>query len=130
MANTFGWIEIRTHPLDPTAGFLASLFGWKIFALESVVGSPSQIFDTCGEPRIENLPRGGGAWVKVPLAACPGSTRKRVIRRKVPGKSGITSRPHIRPGTNWHGELMDVGCLTPTKLGHQAASIAWKSIML
>ena len=55
MANTFDWIEIRTSNIETTADFYESLFGWKIIEKETAYW----IFDTSGEPRVQNLRRGG-----------------------------------------------------------------------
>ncbi len=63
MANTFDWIEIRTHNIGATARFYESLFGWKITEKETVGGSEVWLFDTGGEPRLENLRR-GGIWLR------------------------------------------------------------------
>ncbi len=59
MANTFDWIEIRTHDIERTGHFYESLFGWKIAAKETAGGSPVWLFDTGAEPRLDNLRRGG-----------------------------------------------------------------------
>lgn len=63
MANTFDWIEIRTGDIEKAAHFYESLFGWKITEKVAADGSPFWIFDTGGEPRVENLCR-GGIWLK------------------------------------------------------------------
>ncbi len=65
MANTFDWIEIRTNKIEETAAFYESLFGWKIIEKETVDGFPVWIFDTNGEPRVQNLRR-GGIWARPP----------------------------------------------------------------
>jgi len=59
MANTFGWVEIKTRHIDETANFYQSLFGWKIVQEDTAEGFDVWIFDTGGEPRVENLRRGG-----------------------------------------------------------------------
>jgi predicted enzyme related to lactoylglutathione lyase len=63
MANTFDWIEIRTSDIEATAAFYESVFGWKITEKESAGGSAVWIFDTGGEPRLQNLRR-GGIWLR------------------------------------------------------------------
>lgn len=63
MANTFDWIEIRTNHIDETAQFFKSLFGWQITRKLNADGSPVWLFDTGGEPRLENLRR-GGFWLR------------------------------------------------------------------
>jgi predicted enzyme related to lactoylglutathione lyase len=63
MANTFDWIEIRTNHIDETAQFFKSLFGWQITHKLDADGSPVWLFDTGGEPRLENLRR-GGLWLR------------------------------------------------------------------
>jgi uncharacterized protein len=63
MANTFDWIEIRTNDIERIAAFYQALFGWTVTDRETAAGSPVWIFDTGGEPRIENLRR-GGIWLK------------------------------------------------------------------
>lgn len=63
MANTFDWIEIRTHNIEKSATFYESLFGWKTTKKEMAAGSDVWIFDTGGEPRLENLRR-GGIWLR------------------------------------------------------------------
>lgn len=63
--NTFDWIEIRTSDIEATAKFYESLFGWKILERESSDGFDYWIFDTNGEPRMENLRR-GGIWARPP----------------------------------------------------------------
>ncbi len=61
--NTFDWIEIRTHNLEGTANFYDAVFGWKIIRKEKANGWDVWIFDTQGEPRIQNLKR-GGIWLR------------------------------------------------------------------
>jgi predicted enzyme related to lactoylglutathione lyase len=63
MANTFDWIEIRTHHIDSTAQFYESLFGWKITSKETAGGFDVWVFDTGHEPRLQNLRR-GGIWLR------------------------------------------------------------------
>jgi predicted enzyme related to lactoylglutathione lyase len=63
MSNTFDWIEIRTSDIEETANFYESLFGWKIIEKETAEGSDVWIFDTAGEPRLQNLRR-GGIWLR------------------------------------------------------------------
>lgn len=63
MANTFDWIEIRTNDIQKTADFYESLFGWKVTDKETAGGYDVWLFDTGGEPRSENLRR-GGIWLR------------------------------------------------------------------
>lgn len=63
MANTFDWIEIRTNNIEKSMTFYESLFGWKTTDKTIADGSDVWIFDTGGEPRIENLRR-GGIWLR------------------------------------------------------------------
>jgi len=63
MANTFDWIEIRTRDVETTATFYESLFGWKVTEKETANGFAVWIFDTGGEPRVQNLRR-GGIWLR------------------------------------------------------------------
>jgi len=63
MANTFDWIEIRTHHIEETANFYESLFGWKITQKEMAGGFAVWLFDTGNEPRLQNLRR-GGIWLR------------------------------------------------------------------
>ncbi len=63
MPNTFDWIEIRTHNIEKTMHFYESLFGWKITRKETAGGSDVWLFDTGGEPRVQNLRR-GGIWLR------------------------------------------------------------------
>jgi len=63
MSNTFDWIEIRTDDIEETAKFYENLFGWKIVAKEIAEGFDVWIFDTAGEPRLQNLRR-GGIWLR------------------------------------------------------------------
>jgi len=63
MTNTFDWVEIRTHNIETTAHFYASLFGWRISEKETAEGFDVWIFDTGGEPRVQNLRR-GGIWLR------------------------------------------------------------------
>jgi predicted enzyme related to lactoylglutathione lyase len=63
MSNTFDWIEIRTKDIEKTAHFYESLFGWRVLNKETAEGSPVWIFDTGGEPRLENLRR-AGIWLR------------------------------------------------------------------
>jgi len=63
MSNTFDWIEIRTSDIEKTAAFYQALFGWKITEKESSDGYDYWIFDTNGEPRMQNLRR-GGIWAR------------------------------------------------------------------
>ncbi len=65
MSNTFDWIEIRTNDIEKTAHFYESLFGWKITEHVTVDGYEVRIFDTGGEPRLQNLRR-GGMWLRPP----------------------------------------------------------------
>jgi predicted enzyme related to lactoylglutathione lyase len=59
MANTFDWVEIQTRDIEKTANFYENLFGWKIIEKETAEGFDVWIFDTGGEPRLQNLRRGG-----------------------------------------------------------------------
>jgi predicted enzyme related to lactoylglutathione lyase len=43
MANTFDWIEIRTHNLDTCARFYQVLFGLKITGKETVGGTDDRV---------------------------------------------------------------------------------------
>jgi predicted enzyme related to lactoylglutathione lyase len=63
MPNTFDWIEIRTHDIGETAHFYESLFGWKMTQKETVGEFDVWLFDTGGEPRVQNLRR-GGIWLR------------------------------------------------------------------
>ena len=63
MANTFDWIEIRTSDIVTTATFYESVFGWKTTDKETADGLDVWIFDTGGEPRVQNLRR-GGIWLR------------------------------------------------------------------
>lgn len=63
MANTFDWIEIRTSDIERTAAFYESVFGWKTTDKETADGTAVWIFDTGGEPRLQNLRR-GGIWFR------------------------------------------------------------------
>lgn len=63
MANTFDWIEIRTSNIETTATFYESLFGWKTTEKVKADGFDVWIFDTGGEPRVQNLRR-GGIWLR------------------------------------------------------------------
>jgi predicted enzyme related to lactoylglutathione lyase len=63
MSNTFDWIEIRTSDIEKTAHFYESLFGWRITEKETAGGFEVWIFDTGGEPRLQNLRR-GGIWLR------------------------------------------------------------------
>ena len=63
MSNTFDWIEIKTNDIEITARFYEDLFGWRITDKEMTNGSDVWIFDTGGEPRIQNLRR-GGIWAR------------------------------------------------------------------
>ena len=63
MSNTFDWIEIKTGNIEETANFYESLFGWKIIEKEIAEGFDVWIFDTGGEPRLQNLRR-GGIWLR------------------------------------------------------------------
>jgi len=63
MANTFEWVEIRTNHIEETANFYERLFGWKIIEQDTADGCDVWIFDTGGEPRIQNIRR-GGIWLR------------------------------------------------------------------
>jgi predicted enzyme related to lactoylglutathione lyase len=63
MANTFDWIEIMTANIEETANFYEILFGWKIIQKDTAEGLDVWIFDTGGEPRVQNLRR-GGIWLR------------------------------------------------------------------
>ena len=63
MPNTFDWIEIKTHDIEETAHFYESLFGWKMTQKETVGEFDVWLFDTGGEPRVQNLRR-GGIWLR------------------------------------------------------------------
>lgn len=63
MANTFDWIEIMTTNIEETANFYEILFGWKIIQKDTAEGLDVWIFDTGGEPRVQNLRR-GGIWLR------------------------------------------------------------------
>jgi len=62
VTHTFDWIEIRTHDIEATAAFYESLFGWSITDKQTADGLDVWILDTGGEPRVENLRR-GGIWL-------------------------------------------------------------------
>ena len=59
MVNTFDWVEIATRNVAEAASFYERLFGWKAIQKETAEGFDVWIFDTGGEPRLENLRRGG-----------------------------------------------------------------------
>jgi sulfatase modifying factor 1 len=59
MANTFDWVEIATRNVAEAASFYERLFDWKVVQKETADGFDVWIFDTGGEPRLENLRRGG-----------------------------------------------------------------------
>ena len=59
MANTFDWVEIATRNVAQTANFYERLFGWKTVQKETADGFEVWIFDTGGQPQLENLRRGG-----------------------------------------------------------------------
>jgi len=63
MPHTFDWIEIRTADIARTASFYEQLFGWTILNKTEADGTPVWILDTGGEPRLENLRR-GGIWLR------------------------------------------------------------------
>jgi predicted enzyme related to lactoylglutathione lyase len=63
MANTFDWVEIKTRDVEETATFYENLFGWKVIEKETAEGFEVWIFDTGGEPRVQNLRR-GGIWAR------------------------------------------------------------------
>jgi len=63
MANTFDWVEIMTRNIEETANFYESLFGWKTIQKDTAAGFDVWIFDTGGEPRVQNLKR-GGIWLR------------------------------------------------------------------
>jgi sulfatase modifying factor 1 len=65
MANTFDWIEIMSRDVGEAASFYERLFGWKMVRKETADGSDVWIFDTGGQPRLENLRR-GGIWERPP----------------------------------------------------------------
>ena len=70
MPNTFDWIEIRTTDIEEVARFYENVFGWRITEQESADGLAVWLFDTGGEPRIQNLRR-GGIWAR-PAGESPG----------------------------------------------------------
>lgn len=70
MSNTFDWIEMRTQAIETAARFYEALFGWKVVRKEEAGGSAVWIFDTGGEPRLENLRR-AGLWLR-PAGEAPG----------------------------------------------------------
>ncbi len=59
MACTFDWIEIRTPDPDGAVRFYQQVFGWTVTEQETVDGLKVLLFDTGGEPRMQNLRRGG-----------------------------------------------------------------------
>ena len=63
MPNTFDWIEIRTSDIEASAHFYESLFAWKMQRKVTADGLDLWLFDTGGEPRLENLRR-GGIWLR------------------------------------------------------------------
>jgi len=65
MPNTFAWIEIKTRDIEAAARFYEKVFGWRVTHTDTADGSAVWLFDTGGEPRIENLRR-GGIWQKPP----------------------------------------------------------------
>jgi hypothetical protein len=63
MAATWDWVEIRTHDVEATAKFYEELFGWKVTDRVVVDDSPVWLFETGGQPRVEDLSR-GGIWLR------------------------------------------------------------------
>lgn len=63
MPNTFDWIEIRTRDAAQAARFYEEVFGWRMTERATADGSAVWLFDTGGEPRLENLRR-GGIWAR------------------------------------------------------------------
>jgi predicted enzyme related to lactoylglutathione lyase len=59
MANTFDWIEVKTRDVEEAAHFYESLFGWKITEKQTAEEFDVWLSDTEGEPRVQNLRRGG-----------------------------------------------------------------------
>ena len=69
MGNTFDWIEIRARDAE-TVRFYEHVFGWRMTERTTADGSTVWLFDTGGEPRLENLRR-GGIWSR-PAGERPG----------------------------------------------------------
>lgn len=59
MTNTFDWIELNAVNLENLSKFYMNVFGWEISSTENVQGCEVKIFNTGGNPRIENLSRFG-----------------------------------------------------------------------
>jgi predicted enzyme related to lactoylglutathione lyase len=59
VANTFDWIEIRTRDAEETVRFYENVFGWRVTGEATADGTAVWLFDTGGEPRMQNLRRGG-----------------------------------------------------------------------
>jgi predicted enzyme related to lactoylglutathione lyase len=113
MANTFDWIEIKTHNIEETANFYENLFGWKIIEKETAEGLDVWIFDTGGTPRLQNLQR-GSIWLR-PANETPGIIVYIVVNNidstlnKVVGLGGKIVTPKTLQGPHFRACCTDPG---------------------
>jgi len=113
MANTFDWVEIRTKDIAETANFYESLFGWKITEKDTADGFDVWIFDTGGEPRVQNLRR-GGIWLRpdgepLGLVVYIVVDDIETILKKVTRLGGKVVTPKTPQGSNFRASFSDPG---------------------
>jgi len=111
MANTFGWVEIRTKDIAETANFYESLFGWEITEKDTADGFDVWIFDTGGEPRVQNLRR-GGIWLRpdgepLGLVVYVEVDDIETILKKVTRLGGKVVTPKTPQGSNFRAYFSD-----------------------
>jgi len=111
MANTFDWIEIMTTNIEETANFYEILFGWKIIQKDIAEGLDVWIFDTGGEPRVQNLRR-GGIWLRpndesLGVVVYIAVSDIETILKKVAELGGKVVTPKIQQGSSYRANFTD-----------------------
>lgn len=113
MANTFDWIEIRARDAEEAARFYEKVFGWCVTEKATADGSAVLLFDTGGEPRMQNLRR-GGIWSK-PQGESLGIVVYIVVEdieatlRKVTAQGGEVVGPKTPQGRAYRAYFADPG---------------------
>lgn len=113
MPNTFDWVKIKTGDIESTANFYESLFGWRVIERDTADGFDVWIFDTGGEPRVQNLRR-GGIWLR-PSGEPLGIVVYVVVDdvettlKKVTELGGKVVTPKTPEGSNFRATFTDSG---------------------
>jgi len=116
MANTFGWVEIRTTDIEKAATFYEDLFGWRVVTKQAAEGSDYWIFDTGDEPRLENLRR-GALWLRpddgsLGIVVYVEVQDIQTTLERVKQLGGKVVAPRTREGSAWKAYFRDPAGIT------------------